>query len=201
MHFTVTNLRLTLQNPLPEVSPDALNDAQFSFDDIWRYTSIWANLESNGLAYRLKIENGVITADCITNLPEGRWNIYLKGEKYSDNGTLLKEIVTNICSFTVKDTAENSVCRYRPVSASTIDEQTKFLAQQASDLAREILRLKESGNYRGPKGDTGPQGPAGQNGTNGADGYTPVRGTDYWTAADIATIKEYVDDAILGGAW
>lgn len=35
----------------------------------------------------------------------------------------------------------------------------------------------------------------------GADGYTPVRGTDYWTADDIATIKSYVDDAILGGAW
>ena len=51
---------------------------------------------------------------------------------------------------------------------------------------------------QGPKGDTGdigPQGPA------GADGYTPVRGTDYWTDADIATIKGYVDEAILGGAW
>lgn len=35
----------------------------------------------------------------------------------------------------------------------------------------------------------------------GADGKTPVRGTDYWTAADIAQIKSYVDDAILGGAW
>lgn len=35
----------------------------------------------------------------------------------------------------------------------------------------------------------------------GADGKTPVRGTDYWTAADIAQIKGYVDDAILGGAW
>ena len=42
---------------------------------------------------------------------------------------------------------------------------------------------------------TGPQGPA------GSDGKTPVRGTDYWTAADIAQIKSYVDDAILGGAW
>ena len=32
--------------------------------------------------------------------------------------------------------------------------------------------------------------------------YTkPVRGTDYWTASDIAEIKSYVDDAILGGAW
>jgi hypothetical protein len=36
---------------------------------------------------------------------------------------------------------------------------------------------------------------------NGSDGYTPVRGTDYWTDADKAEIKSYVDEAILGGAW
>lgn len=36
---------------------------------------------------------------------------------------------------------------------------------------------------------------------DGADGYTPVRGTDYWTDADKAEIKSYVDDAILNGAW
>lgn len=35
----------------------------------------------------------------------------------------------------------------------------------------------------------------------GAAGYTPVRGTDYWTEADKAEIKSYVDDAILGGEW
>lgn len=33
------------------------------------------------------------------------------------------------------------------------------------------------------------------------DGKTPVRGTDYWTDADKAEIKSYVDEAILGGAW
>ena len=36
---------------------------------------------------------------------------------------------------------------------------------------------------------------------DGQDGNTPVRGTDYWTDDDIATIKSYVDEAILGGAW
>lgn len=45
------------------------------------------------------------------------------------------------------------------------------------------------------KGETGETGPA------GPDGYTPVRGTDYWTDADKAEIKSYVDEAILGGAW
>lgn len=28
----------------------------------------------------------------------------------------------------------------------------------------------------------------------GDDGYTPVRGTDYWTEGDIAEIKSYVDE-------
>lgn len=53
-------------------------------------------------------------------------------------------------------------------------------------------------NLKGAKGDTGATGATGE---TGAAGYTPVRGTDYWTAADIAEIKGYVDEAILGGAW
>lgn len=32
-------------------------------------------------------------------------------------------------------------------------------------------------------------------------GDAPIRGTDYWTEEDIAEIKAYVDEAILGGAW
>ena len=50
----------------------------------------------------------------------------------------------------------------------------------------------------GPKGDTGPKG---EKGAAGANGYTPVRGTDYWTEEDKAEIRAYVDEAILGGAW
>lgn len=41
----------------------------------------------------------------------------------------------------------------------------------------------------------------GNKGNPGEPGYTPQKGTDYWTAADIAEIKSYVDDAILGGEW
>lgn len=40
-----------------------------------------------------------------------------------------------------------------------------------------------------------------EGGTPGEPGYTPVRGVDYWTEEDIAEIKSYVDEAILGGAW
>lgn len=54
---------------------------------------------------------------------------------------------------------------------------------------------------KGSSGAKGDKGDKGDTGAKGADGYTPVRGTDYWTASDIAEIKSYVDDAILGGAW
>jgi len=44
----------------------------------------------------------------------------------------------------------------------------------------------------------------GLKGDTGAAGYTPVRGTDYWTAADIATMESYlnnyVNTVILEGA-
>lgn len=53
-----------------------------------------------------------------------------------------------------------------------------------SDL--EPIKVTFSQVVRGPKGDPG---------------RTPVRGVDYWTDEDIATIKGYVEDAILGGEW
>lgn len=55
---------------------------------------------------------------------------------------------------------------------------------------------------KGDTGDTGPQGPAGPQGNPGpqgqpgTDGYTPVRGTDYWTAADQAQIVQDVLGAL-----
>lgn len=54
---------------------------------------------------------------------------------------------------------------------------------------------------QGPQGEQGEKGETGDQGATGPAGYTPVRGTDYWTDADKAEIKSYVDEAILGGAW
>lgn len=57
---------------------------------------------------------------------------------------------------------------------------------------------------QGPKGDTGETGatgPQGEPGPKGDKGDTPKKGVDYWTEADKAEIKGYVDEAILGGAW
>lgn len=60
----------------------------------------------------------------------------------------------------------------------------------------DILRIKdENGVWQnvpalvGPPGKNGAQG---EPGPAGSDGYTPVRGTDYWTAADQAQIVQDV---------
>lgn len=53
----------------------------------------------------------------------------------------------------------------------------------------------------GAKGDKGEKGDPGAAGADGADGKTPVRGTDYWTDADINKIKSYCENAILNGEW
>ena len=64
-----------------------------------------------------------------------------------------------------------------------------------------LAQAKASGEFDGKDGQDGQDGKDGQHGQNGKDGYNPVRGTDYWTDSDIAEIKSYVDDAILGGTW
>lgn len=46
---------------------------------------------------------------------------------------------------------------------------------------------------KGDPGDIGPQGPQGETGPagpKGADGYTPVKGTDYFTESDMAQVRE-----------
>lgn len=48
----------------------------------------------------------------------------------------------------------------------------------------------------GAKGDKGDKGDTGATGAAGQDGHTPVKGTDYWTAADKAEIVEDVLEEI-----
>lgn len=55
---------------------------------------------------------------------------------------------------------------------------------------------------QGPKGDTGEKGADGAQGPEGPQGpagYTPVRGTDYWTEADQQAIINAVLSSFVNG--
>jgi hypothetical protein len=80
-------------------------------------------------------------------------------------------------------------------------------ASSAVQVAQGVRDDADAGVFKGDKGDPGEQGIQGiqgDKGDTGAAGYTPVRDTDYWTAADITTmesyINSYVNTVILGGA-
>lgn len=49
----------------------------------------------------------------------------------------------------------------------------------------------------GPAGPQGNPGPTGATGATGPAGYTPVKGVDYWTAADVATLVSETTDSVL----
>lgn len=48
---------------------------------------------------------------------------------------------------------------------------------------------------KGDTGETGPQGPQGEKGEPGTNGTTPVKGVDYWTAADQTSIINQLKSA------
>lgn len=70
-------------------------------------------------------------------------------------------------------------------TASTKDGGTNVITVTKTDGTSFTFTVKN-----GTKGSTGATGAAGK------DGYTPERGTDYWTEADIATIQSYIDNKI-----
>ncbi len=51
------------------------------------------------------------------------------------------------------------------------------------------------------KGETGAQGPQGEKGENGADGYTPVKGTDYFTEAEQTALKNEIITSVNTETW
>ena len=71
------------------------------------------------------------------------------------------------------------------------------------NATNEALALaKASGEFDGPQGPVGPQGPKGDTGPQGpagADGYTPVKGTDYFTESDKTELVNAVLAALPNG--
>lgn len=81
------------------------------------------------------------------------------------------------------------------VSGSSVDGANNYVTFSDGTT------LTVKNGSKGSAGADGKDGVDGRNGIDGVDGRTPIRGVDYWTDADKAEIKSYVDNAILNGAW
>lgn len=91
------------------------------------------------------------------------------------------------------------------------EEKPKYTASEVGALSSETLSeaintalalAKESGAFKGEPGEPGPQGPQGEPGYPGAPGekgdpgYTPQKGTDYYTETDKAEMVNSVLSAL-----
>ena len=73
-------------------------------------------------------------------------------------------------------------------TTSTEDGGTNVITVTKTDGTSSTFTVRN-----GSKGSTGATGATG---SAGEDGYTPVRGTDYWTADDIVTIQSYINEKV-----
>ena len=144
----------------------------------------------------------LITADTAT--------VYINDSGYEDGGipedpsptvyeqiiAMLNEIETGgIPDDKIAEVVEKYLSEH-PVETIT-EEDVQRIVSEYVEAHKEELK-----GDKGDKGDTGAPGADGKDGADGAagaDGYTPVRGTDYWTADDIAEIQSYIDKQIGGG--
>lgn len=85
-------------------------------------------------------------------------------------------------------------------TAAEVEALSADTLQAATEAA--LAQAKASGEFDGKDGNTGPQGPKGDTGDTGPQGpagHTPVKGTDYWTAADKAEMVADVLAALPDG--
>lgn len=89
------------------------------------------------------------------------------------------------------------------IITSTVEEEdnAKLFCKNATGFSF-ITDMSGATGIKGEKGDQGSQGIQGEKGDKGdagKDGKTPVKGTDYWTAADKQSIVDDVLSSIVNG--
>ena len=81
-----------------------------------------------------------------------------------------------------------------PISPQVVIDKTNQDQKIGAAVKSALADAKASGEFKGDKGDPGEQGSQGvqgekgDTGETGADGYTPVKGTDYFTPEDVEAI-------------
>lgn len=80
---------------------------------------------------------------------------------------------------------------------SNIEEATAYgvSIEQILKVVADVPLMENESSLYIVKGETGPVGPQGEKGEPGTNGTTPVKGVDYWTAADQTSIINQLKSA------
>ena len=123
----------------------------------------------------------------------------IKGLGGVDPDDIAKAVADYLAAHPIEETdptvPEWAKAKTKPAySAAEVGAISQSDLQAATDAA--LAQAKASGAFDGPQG---PAGAPGKDGTAGANGKTPVKGTDYWTAADKQEIVNSVIAALPDG--
>ena len=129
----------------------------------------------------------------------------IKGLGGADPDDIAKAVADYLAAHPIEETdptvPEWAKAETKPTySAAEVGAIARSDLQTATDAA--LAQAKASGEFdgaTGPQGPAGAPGPQGPKGETGADGKTPVKGTDYWTAADKQEIVNSVIAALPDG--
>ena len=151
-----------------------------------------------------KGEDGTITFEELT--PEQKAS--LKGDKgdKGDTGEGFSIYKTYASIAAMNADAANVPEGKFVIITSTVEEEdnAKLFCKNATGFSfitdmSGATGIKGEKGDKGDKGDAGAQGVKGDKGEAGKDGKTPVKGTDYWTAADKQSIVNDVLSSIVNG--
>ena len=124
---------------------------------------------------------------------------FMSFESYSISGDTLETVSLRIFSYTLENGSniEKQISPYNGQGVVGIQSVVQTVISNSDGGTNVITVTKTDGTsstFTVKNGSKGSTGATGATGATGKDGYTPVRGTDYWTADDIATIQSYVDE-------
>ena len=124
---------------------------------------------------------------------------FMSFESYSISGDTLETVSLRIFSYTLENGSniEKQISPYNGQGVVGIQSVVQTVISNSDGGTNVITVTKTDGTsstFTVRNGSKGSTGATGARGATGAAGYTPVRGTDYWTADDIAAIQSYIDE-------
>ena len=173
----------------------------------------WEVIKPGALSVSVFAGDLITTNACVTSIKDSG---YTDGTKPSDpTPTIYEQIMRKLDEIqagTVNpDEIAKAVEEYlkkHPIETLTEEDVQRIVSEYITKHKDELKGDKGDKGDTGPAGIQGPQGiqglqgiqgEKGDTGATGPEGYTPVKGTDYWTADDVAEIQSYIDSQI-GGA-
>ena len=142
IYGTIQGQKLELLYSL--VAADTLDYLTGSFSFLssdWEGLTKFVHFSKDDISYSAQLnEENKFTEDAHVNLSEGKWNVYLHGNKY-ENGQVIQRVTTNIAYLIVRKTGMLNDEPFPEVDPSVVEQ----LEAEIEDHETRITNLEEGG--------------------------------------------------------